>query len=83
MTDIEKMLAEANNVGEEMYPSKVEERVREERDYKIAGNEIAIIRKEIKHLADALAVPLSEEFLAYYSKMEEIKAEVKTDLHLN
>jgi hypothetical protein len=83
MTDLEIMLAKANNVGAEMYPSKVEERVREEKDYKIAGNEIAIIRKEIKHLADALSVPLSEEFLAYYSKMEEIKAEVKTDLHLN
>lgn len=41
------------------------------------GDETALLRKEIKRLATALNVPLSDEFDAYYAEAESIKAEVK------
>ena len=44
------------------------------------GDETALLRKEIKRLATALNVPLSEEFEAYYKEAEGIKAEVKSEL---
>jgi len=44
------------------------------------GDENALLRKEIKRLADALNVPLSAEFEAYYNEAESVKAEVKARL---
>jgi len=44
------------------------------------GDENALLRKEIKRLADALNVPLSAEFEAYYEEAEAVKAEVKERL---
>lgn len=41
------------------------------------GDENALLRKEIKRLADALNVPLSAEFADYYNEAETAKAEVK------
>ena len=45
------------------------------------GDENALLRKEIKRLADALNVPLSEEFEAYYNEAESVKASVKARLN--
>ena len=44
------------------------------------GDENALLRKEIKRLATALNVPLSEEFEAYYNEAESVKASVKERL---
>ena len=44
------------------------------------GDETALLRKEIKRLATALNVPLSEEFEAYYNEAESVKASVKSRL---
>ena len=43
-------------------------------------DENALLRKEVKHLAEALNVPLSAEFEAYYNEAERVKAEVKERL---
>ena len=45
------------------------------------GDENALLRKEIKRLADALNVPLSAEFEAYYNEAESVKASVKARLN--
>ena len=47
------------------------------------NEEIAIIRKEIKHIEDALNIQPTAEFSRYYQRAEEIKAEVKHRLHPN
>ena len=43
-------------------------------------DENALLRKEVKHLAEALNVPLTAEFEAYYNEAEAVKAEVKERL---
>ena len=45
------------------------------------GDENALLRKEIKRLADAVNVPLSAEFEAYYNEAESVKASVKERLN--
>ena len=45
------------------------------------NDETALLRKEIKRLATALNVPLSEEFDAYYAEAESVKASVKARLN--
>lgn len=78
MTDMELMLAKANHVEEEKYPQLVEEEIK--KTHKTSGNEIAILRKAIKALADAMNVPLPQEFLDYYNEIEGIKDNVKSEL---
>lgn len=85
MTDIDLMLTKANHVEAERYPSEVEERIKELaseglRKYPTSGGEIAILRKAIKALADALNVPLPKEFTDYYAEIESVKASVKAEL---
>lgn len=74
MTDLEIMLAKANNVENEVYPHEVNKKLTEKHP---CGDETALLRKEIKRLATALNVPLSEEFEAYYEEAEAVKADVK------
>lgn len=78
MTDMELMLAKANHVEEEKYPQLVEEEIK--KTHKTSGNEIAILRKAIKALADAMNVPLPQEFVDYYNEIEGIKDNVKSEL---
>lgn len=44
------------------------------------GDEYALLRKEIKHIEDALNIQPTEEFSAYYQEAEAVKAEVKARL---
>lgn len=81
MTDMELMLAKANHVEEEKYPQLVEEEIK--KTHKTSGNEIAILRKAIKALADAMNVPLPQEFVDYYNEIEAIKNTVKTELEID
>lgn len=81
MTDMELMLAKANHVEEEKYPQFVEEEIR--KTHKTSGNEIAILRKAIKALADAMSVPLPQEFVDYYNEIEGIKQKTKEALYGN
>lgn len=41
------------------------------------GDELAILRKEIHHIEQALSITPTEEFSAYYNEAENAKAEVK------
>ena len=59
---------------------EIDRRISENHKY---NDETALLRKEIKRLATALNVPLSDEFEAYYAEAEEIKAEVRNRLHPN
>jgi len=77
MTDIEKMLAKANNVEDKVYPPEVNKRLVSNHP---CGDENALLRKEIARLAQAVNVPLSAEFEAYYNEAEGIKASVKEEL---
>ena len=72
MTDKDKLLAKNNLAGME-----IDKLITENHKY---GDENALLRKEIKRLATALNVPLSEEFEAYYAEAENIKADVKARL---
>ena len=78
MTDLEVMLAKANNAENEVYPHEVNKKLTENHP---CGDETALLRKEIKRLADAINVPLSAEFEAYYNEAESVKAEVKARLN--
>ena len=44
------------------------------------NDEVALLRKEIKHIAEQIPVNLSAEFVAYYAEAERKKAEVKERL---
>ena len=44
------------------------------------NDEVALLRKEIKHISEQLNVPLSAEFQMYYTEAERKKAEVKERL---
>lgn len=55
---------------------EIDRRISENHKY---NDETALLRKEIKRLATALNVPLSDEFEAYYAEAEAIKAEVKAN----
>ena len=88
MTDIDLMLTKANHVEAERYPSEVEERIKAltadgMRKYPTSGSEIAILRKAIKALADALGVALPQEFLDYYAEIESAKAEARQILEVS
>lgn len=47
------------------------------------GDQFAILRKEIRHIEQALNIQPTEEFAEFYVRAEEIKAEVKGRLHPN
>ena len=72
MTKRDKLL-KANN----LHGMEIDKKITENHKY---GDENALLRKEIKRLADALNVPLSAEFEAYYNEAEAVKAEVKERL---
>lgn len=72
MTDRDKLLKKNNLAGME-----IDNIITENHKY---GDENALLRKEIKRLATALNVPLSEEFEAYYAEAESVKASVKERL---
>ena len=80
MTDTEKMLAEANGVQEDIYPSMVEAEIRKK--YQIPGAEIAIIRKAVKRLFELTKKTPGEEFMKYYNEVEGIKAALKAELQI-
>lgn len=44
------------------------------------GDEIAIIRKEIHHIEQALGIKPTAEFEAYYNEAENAKAEAKAEV---
>ena len=69
MTNRDKLLKKNNLEGLE-----IDKTISENHKY---NDETALLRKEIKRLATALNVPLSDEFDAYYAEAEAIKAEVK------
>ena len=73
MTNRDKLLKKNNLEGFE-----IDKTITENHKY---GDETALLRKEIKRLATALNVPLSEEFEAYYNEAESVKAEVKARLN--
>ena len=56
---------------------EIDRRISENHKY---NDETALFRKEIKRLATALNVPLSDEFEAYYAEAESVKASVKARL---
>lgn len=72
MTDRDKLLKKNNLEGME-----IDKIITENHKY---GDENALLRKEIKRLATALNVPLSEEFESYYAEAESVKASVKERL---
>lgn len=72
MTKRDKLL-KANN----LHGMEIDKTITKNHKY---GDETALLRKEIKRLADALNVPLSAEFEAYYNEAESVKAEVKERL---
>ncbi len=51
--------------------------IQKEHEY---GDEYALLRKEIKHIEDALNITPTEEFARYYAEAEAVKAEVKARL---
>ena len=69
MTSRDRLIKKNNLEGME-----IDRRISENHKY---NDETALLRKEIKRLATALNVPLSDEFEAYYAEAEAIKAEVK------
>lgn len=72
MKERDKLLAKNNLGGMEINKTITENHPH--------GDENALLRKEIKRLATALNVPLSEEFEAYYAEAESVKASVKERL---
>ena len=72
MTNRDKLLKENNLAGLE-----IDKTITENHKY---GDELALCRKEIKHISEALNVPLTAEFEAYYNEAERVKAEVKERL---
>ena len=72
MTNRDKLLKKNNLEGME-----IDKTISANHKY---NDETALLRKEIKRLATALNVPLSEEFEAYYNEAERVKAEVKERL---
>jgi hypothetical protein len=44
------------------------------------GDELALLRKEIHHIEQALDITPTEEFSAYYNEAENAKAEAKANL---
>ena len=75
MTDLEIMLAKANNVENDLYPPAVNKKLTENHP---CGDEIAILRKTLHAVIHGLPIP--SEFEAYYAEAESIKAEVKARL---
>lgn len=75
MTDIEKMLAKANAVENDLYPPAVNKKLTENHP---CGDETAILRKTLHALIHGLPIP--QEFEAYYQEAEGIKASVKDEL---
>ena len=72
MTDRDKLIKANHKEGME-----IDQLIRKDHP---DNDEIALLRKEVKHLAEALNVTLSEEFEAYYNKAESVKASVKERL---
>lgn len=75
MTDLEIMLAKANNVENDLYPPAVNKKLTENHP---CGDEIAILRKTLHAVIHNEPIP--SEFEAYYQEAESIKAEVKARL---
>ena len=72
MTNRDKLLKKNKLSGME-----IDKTISENHKY---GDETALLRKEVKRLADLLGVALSPEFTAYYNEAESVKAEVKARL---
>lgn len=73
MTDRDKLLKRNNLASME-----IDAKIRKDHPY---NDEVALLRKEIKRIADFLDISLSEEFIAYYNEAENIKTEVKERLN--
>jgi hypothetical protein len=76
MEDILKVLAEKNDLTEELYAQNVRQGAREE--YPFPDDELAIIRKTLASVIEALKslgieLPDLEEFIAYNATIEAIK----------
>ena len=59
------------------YQWKVERKIRRKHTH---GDEIAILRKEIAHIENALNVEPTDEFGAYHVECEGIKTETKNEI---
>lgn len=75
MTDLEVMLAKANNVENDLYPPEVNKKLTEIHP---CGDEVAILRKTLHAVIHGEPIP--SEFEAYHAEAESIKAEVKARL---
>ena len=75
MTDLEVMLAKANNAENDLYPPEVNKKLTENHP---CGDETAILRKTLHALIHNEPIP--SEFEAYYNEAERVKAEVKERL---
>jgi hypothetical protein len=73
MTNRDRLLKENN-----LAPMEIDAKIRKEHPF---NDEVALLRKEIKRLADEAGVSLSPEFQAYYAEAEAVKTEVKERLN--
>lgn len=74
MTDLEKRLAEANGVLDNLYAQRVEQLVAERYS---SGHELSIQRK----LANGELTVESDEFIAYNDYVNKCKAEAKKEVY--
>ena len=73
MTDRDKLLKQNN-----LAPMEIDAEIRKEHPF---NDEVALLRKEIKRIADEAGVSLSAEFQAYYAEAEAVKTKVKERLN--
>ena len=72
MTDRDKLLKANNLEGLE-----IDKEISKAHPY---NDEVALLRKEIHHIEQALNIAPTAEFEAYYNEAERVKAEVKERL---
>ena len=72
MTNRDKLLKKNN-----LAPMEIDKKISEDHPY---NDEVAILRKEIHHIEQALNISPTEEFAQYYAEAESKKAEVKARL---
>ena len=72
MTNHDKLLKVNNLAGLE-----IDKQISKDHPY---NDEVAILRKEIHHIEQALNISPTEEFAQYYTEAESKKAEVKARL---
>lgn len=69
-----RKLAELNGVANEVRGQEIDKEIRHNGITK--SNELAILRKQIMAICNHLGIEPTQEFKAYFDKVEEIKKEV-------